>query len=120
MLKRLLALALLLLVAGCSAWNYEPVVDLRTPAQRESYDWDLMVCRNLAAREDPAWGAASGALLGAAVGGAVGVAVDDSYALGAAKAGAVAGAIGGTVNSYSGIHGIVKRCLEGRGYNVLQ
>jgi outer membrane lipoprotein SlyB len=107
----LLALGLL----GCSS-HPEPIVDTKG-VNMAQYQRDLEECQQYAKQVNPAEGVARGAAGGAAVGAAIG-------AIGGnAGHGAAIGAISGGASS--GVKGdrerqeVVKRCLAGRGYKVL-
>jgi len=110
-------------LAGC-ADTYRPIVDSQGVNQAE-YERDLAECREYARRVDPAGSAAEGGLLGGAVGAAVGAvvgALTGNVGRGAAI-GAAGGATGGVLRG--GIRGgarqkrVLRRCLRGRGYRVL-
>ncbi len=110
-------------LAGC-ADTYRPIVD-RQGVDPSAYERDLAECRDYARRVDPAASAAKGGLLGGAVGAAVGAvvgALTGNVGRGAAI-GAAGGATGGVIRG--GIRGgarqkrVVRRCLRGRGYRVL-
>ena len=110
-------------IAGC-ADTYRPIVDSQGVDQVE-YERDLAECREYARRVDPAGSAAKGGLLGGAVGAAVGAvvgALTGNVGRGAAI-GAAGGATGGVLRG--GIRGgarqkrVLRRCLRGRGYRVL-
>jgi outer membrane lipoprotein SlyB len=122
---RLSAAALLFVLAACSqTWN--PVVDMQTPGfDNARYSGDLAYCRQLAAQVSPAEegliGALAGGALGAATGAALGAAtgnVGAGAAIGAAGAG-VLGAGAGVAHGASSQMDIIRNCLRGRGYNVL-
>lgn len=118
-----LAVAATLLAAGC-AGQYEPVVDTRDvdPVQ---YETDLAECRQYAEQVSPATDAAVGGGIGAAIGAATGAAI--GAVVGSPGTGAAIGAIGGGSSGAVGGAGsgidrekrIVRNCLSGRGYIVL-
>jgi hypothetical protein len=108
----------MLLLAGCA---YKPLIDPKTSRHPENYDTDLAECRALA-RGEP--GAGAGAAVGAAGGAIVGAAVASATGRGehagrAAGGGAVVGAAGGAGRGARGQRGIVRNCMQGRGYSVL-
>lgn len=118
--------------ALASPYNDSPMVDVR-PGQEEAYQEDLAQCRSLvesnsnsgrqaSSRRGLKSGAMMGALGGAAVGRASGDNAIRSAGRGAAwgaAAGGVAGHVAGDMNAGVDSGYAVRRCLEGRGYNVL-
>ncbi|HET7361944.1 MAG TPA: hypothetical protein VFJ70_00090 [Burkholderiales bacterium] len=91
-------LLLALSLAGCA---YRPVVDPKTSRHPENYETDLAECRQLAEQgAHPGGSAAGGALVGAG-GGAV---------LGGAK---------GAGSGENEQRAMVRNCMKGRGYAVL-
>jgi len=102
------------LLAACAG---RPIVDMAgvDPAQ---YQRDLAECRGYADQvpKRAAGGAVVGALIGAAVGAAIGNS-DTAQAL--AGAGAVQGAAEGAATTHEERAVVVRRCLAGRGYRVL-
>jgi uncharacterized protein YcfJ len=105
-------------LAGCAA--HRPVVDLATSGKtQEQYELDRAQCQDLASQ---APGPDAMGLGGAAVGAGIG-------ALTAAILGGNAGTGAGLGALYGGISGLsqgaeiqaeaVRRCMAGRGYNVL-
>ncbi len=117
------ALTVVLLASGC-AGRYEPVVDTQyiDPVQ---YETDLAECRQYAERVSPATDAAVSGGIGAAIGAAAGAAlgwVFGSPGTGAAVggiAGGSSGAVGGASGGIERQERIIRNCLSGRGYNVL-
>jgi len=106
------------LVAGCAhtGQNYRPIVDTTS----ERYEQDLRECQAFAAqRMDAAQGAAAGALLGALLGAVLSRAAGGSGNRGAAT-GAVAGGTAFAGQAENSQRSIIKRCLTGRGYSVLE
>ena len=78
---------------------------------------DLAECQQFAKqRADAASGAVAGALVGALIGA---VLAPRGYRNSTAGYGAGAGALGGGVSANQTQESIVKRCLAGRGYSVL-
>ncbi len=110
------------LLAGCahSGANYAPMVDMR-PGQEQSYAKDLAECQNYA-RQTPgagshaAGGAVGGALLGAVIGS---VTRTRAYRTDMATVGAITGGLSGAGSGANSQQNIVRRCMVGRGYNVL-
>ena len=90
-----------------------------------TYERDLAECRDFARRADPAADAAKGGVVGGAIGAAVGAVVGalTGNVGRAAAIGAAGGATGGVLRG--GLRGgarqkrIIRRCLRGRGYRVL-
>ena len=105
--------------AAQSPFLDDPIVDTRGVNQAQ-YQRDLVECQAYAEQVNVAGDVAVGAVTGAVVGGAVGAAVGNSDT---AKRGAGAGAIvGGVREAGAGIREkerVVRRCLVGRGYRVL-
>lgn len=110
-----MAIAAAIFVTGCAA-NSRPIVDTKGVNMTE-YEQDLAECMAYGEEIQVSTGVAKGAATGAAIG-------------------AITGAIGGNADrtaGYGGIYGgtrsgldadrdkqrLVKRCLRGRGYNVL-
>lgn len=106
------------LMSGCA--SYKPVVDMKGVSQ-SVYDEDLKDCQALAKERDPAAQAAGGAIAGALFGALLGVAVggSSSYAGYGAGIGAVQGAGLGVAHGAGSQVGIIKNCMAGRGYRVL-
>jgi len=113
----------LLLLASCASiedlTGNNPIIDAQgvNPAQ---YDADLTQCEAYADEVALAQKAGAGAVSGAVVGGVFGAIVGNS---GTAKQGAGIGAVGGGARGVgAGIRErehVIKRCLIGRGYRVL-
>ena len=110
------------LLAGCAApmHSYQPLVDGDTTSTQ--YLLDLEECRAYAMTKPSA---ESSAAVGAIVGALAGVAM---LALGGGRGGwgnevaalgAAAGGVQGYVEGAQGQQNVVKRCLAGRGYRVL-
>ncbi len=122
----LAAMAFLSLVvmplAGCATQG--PVVDLYGK-DGGKYQRDLAECRSLASRsgglEKTGMDAVVGGLLGAAAGVVIGAATGDpaSGAIIGTAVGGSAGLLHGGYQAYSEPDQIVKGCLKGRGYRVL-
>jgi outer membrane lipoprotein SlyB len=109
-------LAPFLLVAGCT---YNPVIDPKTSAHPDNFQTDLGECRQIA-EQAPKGVALAGAGVGAALGAGVAVATGHPNAVGqAAGGGAVIGGAKGGAASNREKRMIVRNCLKGRGYAVL-
>lgn len=103
--------------------NVDPVVDVPV-GQEERYAQDLTECRDLASRTSG--GQSAGVKTGRRVGliaGAVGGAVTGEGALKGAAVGTAAGGLSGrTAGAASDAQDagfVVRKCLDGRGWNVL-
>ena len=119
--QRLPALALASALGACAS---DPIIDNRgvDPA---AYQADLADCRQYADEVSVAGNAAAGGLLGGAAGAAIGAAigaVTGSPGMGAAvgaAGGGTSGAVGGGAHGVGKKDKIVRNCLRGRGYSVL-
>lgn len=120
-MKKLTAIALTaVLLCGCATRgsNYIPIVDMQGKSQ-PGLDRDTTECQRYATqRIDAAGGAVFGALAGALLGAALGSGT--RYQGNLAGQGAVMGGVGGAYEANQTQESIIKRCLAGRGYNVLQ
>jgi outer membrane lipoprotein SlyB len=103
------------LAAGCSA-HPDPIVDTKG-VNMAAYEHDLAECKQYGAQIQPAQGVAKGAVAGAAVGGAIGAISHDAGA--GAAVGAVSGGASSAVKADEDRQEVVKRCMRGRGYKVL-
>lgn len=120
---RYLGYSFLVIFAGCSSvdeiFSYEPVIDPKG-VNLAFYELDLSECRELGDLANVASDTAVSAAGGAVVGGAVGAAVGNSST---AKRGAGVGALLGGVRGYQTgsreEERVIRRCLTGRGYRVL-
>lgn len=104
--------------------DYRPIVDMKG-VDHIAYQTDLMECKAYAAQIKGGESALAGALIGAAAGAAIGAAVGAPYGQAGygAATGATAGGFGGgargAVSATLSQEQVVRRCLMGRGYNVL-
>jgi outer membrane lipoprotein SlyB len=106
------------LLAGCA--TYRPVVDMQDVTDRGQYERDLADCQNYAAPVSPGASAGAGAIFGAILGAALGAAVGDhEVAADAARFGAVEGAVAGAAAGAGTEVQIIRNCMSGRGYRVL-
>lgn len=118
MQRTICALAACALLAGCATTgaNYVPLVDMQGKDPGK-FQTDLTECQGYARqRMDAAQGAMVGAIAGALLGALIaprGIRND------IAARGAVMGAAGGAGEANQTQESITKRCLAGRGYNVL-
>ena len=120
---KFLSLLIVTLLGACSNMgsHYVPVVD-RKGVDENQYQQDLAECQNLST-EAEASGAkgAKKAAGGAAVGALLGL-VGGGNSTNIAQAAGIGGVIGGASGLYSGNadkQNIIRRCLSGRGYRVL-
>ena len=117
------SLLLLLNLAACSSaetlTGNNPIIDTQGVSISQ-YNADLSECQAYADEVQIAAKATSGAVSGAVVGGVFGAVIGSSDT---AKRGAGVGAVGGTARGVSeGLRErqrVIKRCLIGRGYRVL-
>lgn len=114
-------LFLALVAAGCSSTPGRPIVDMKG-VNAYQYEQDLQECSTYADEVNVAGKTVGGAAAGAAVGAAVGAIWDghngNSAGRGAAT-GAVVGGAGGVGSGVAERSQVVKNCLRGRGYRVL-
>jgi outer membrane lipoprotein SlyB len=118
-MKHLIAsVATLLLIAGCTTTD-EIIID-RKGVNMSAYEQDLAECRSYAAEVKTAEKTTKGAASGAVVGGLVGAITggSDGAARGAGVGAVGGGARGASEGERSEVQ-VVKRCLSGRGYRVL-
>ena len=119
--KLFLTLIALPILGGCAGANVRPIVDLKGKDQA-TYENDLQQCQSYATQQSGAastgaMAAAGGAVLGAALG-----LVAGGNRTGIAQTAGVGGVIGGAGGMFEGNkaqENVVKQCLRGRGYNVL-
>ena len=110
------------ILAGCAntGAQYQPLVDGRTHGA--NYSQDLAECQSYATQRA---GATEGAVAGAVFGALLGVALlavgggRGGWGNEAAAVGAVAGGLQGAAAGEGTQRDIIKRCLAGRGYSVL-
>ena len=114
--KKFLIVLLPAVLAACAS---EPIIDPKG-VNTVQYRQDLADCRAIADQVAVGKQAAGSAVAGAVVGAAVGAAVGNSdTAQRAAGAGAAVGAAKGTGRGLNERERVVRNCLRGRGYNVL-
>ena len=109
-----------LLLAGCAntGANYRPIIDSKN-VDLNRYEADLVECQRYAeqkggAGEKAAIGAGAGAVLGGVL-----AAVGNGDKGSASRVGGVMGAVSGATSGDQNQRNIIKRCLIGRGYKVL-
>ena len=118
-----LLVSVLVLAVGCSSQSNQQsggvIIDTKG-VDMGAYYQDLHECRNYAAEVSVANRAATSAVAGAVLGGVIGAITGDSgSAKRAAGAGGVLGGVKGASSGSAEKHRIVKNCLRGRGYSVL-
>ena len=112
------ALLLASLCAGCTSTD-EVIIDPKG-VNMVQYERDLAECRSYASGVRTGEKAVRGAASGAVVGGLIGAAVGNSDdAKSGAGVGAVTGGAKGVSQGEREKVAVVKRCLSGRGYRVL-
>lgn len=108
-------------LTACAGADVRPIVDMKG-VNEARYEKDLAECQNYAKRASGMGGtAAKGAGAGAIVGGLLGLVTGGNATEIAqvAGAGAVIGGAGGAYQGNESQEAIVKKCLVGRGYKVL-
>ncbi|MFT6285990.1 MAG: outer membrane lipoprotein SlyB [Halieaceae bacterium] len=118
MIKQFAPLAFSLVIVGCTTTD-EIIIDDQG-VDMASYHSDLEQCQVYSDQVKTGEKAARGAASGAIVGGLIGAAVGDSRsAQRGAGAGAVSGGAKGVSQGAQSEVQVVKNCLRGRGYRVL-
>lgn len=115
-MKRITIIAAAVLMAACAGPAFRPMVDGSTGPN--NYEQDLSECqayaRQIAGPGDRAvFGAILGALLGAAIGHKSGI--QREIIVTGAAGGALSGAAQGEMSQAN----VIRRCMRGRGYSVL-
>jgi uncharacterized protein YcfJ len=121
-MKRLIIFPFIALgLLGCAGSDVRPIVDTKGINQSK-YESDLQDCQAIA-KQQSGMGetAAKGAGAGAVVGGLLGLVTGGNKTgiFQTAGAGAVLGGAGGAFSGNNAQESIVKKCLSGRGYKVL-
>lgn len=103
---------------GCAGADVRPLVDMKGVNQ-PAYESDLKDCQAYA-KDQSGMGetAAKGAGAGAVVGGLLGL-VTGGNKTGIVQAAGASAVIGGAFSGNQAQEAVVKRCLSGRGYKVL-
>ena len=119
-MKRIL-LCIAISLSGCAGPNYRPMIDT-VGVDMNRYEADLKDCQAYA---DQVSGAATQALVGAGIGAALslGLAIIGGRGYSqsrSAGAGALLGGAAGAASGETDQHNVIRRCLSGRGYRVLQ
>jgi outer membrane lipoprotein SlyB len=120
-MKNLMLVPVFAVVLGCAntGAGYRPIIDSRN-VDFNKYEADLQQCQQFATQTA---GAATAGAVGVAAGALFGVAL---AALGggnrgaSAGVGALGGGVGGAASGETDQRNIIRRCLTGRGYTVLQ
>lgn len=110
-------------LVGCAntGANYRPIVDTKGVVDMSKYEVDLRECQQFATQTTGAGERAmAGAIAGAALGALLAAAAGSRYSRNQhAGVGAVAGAAAGAGQGENDQRTIIRRCMAGRGYNVL-
>ena len=118
-----IGLSMAIILAGCatSGSNYRPIIDTKN-VDMNRYEVDLVECQQYAKQvAGAAQSAAVGAVAGAAFGAILAAAAGSRYDRGAsARVGAIAGAAGAAADGEKSQRDIIRSCMSGRGYSVLQ
>ena len=115
MKKALIALSVIL--TGCA--NYRPVVDMQG-VDGSRYEADLATCQQYATQVSPGEQAGIGAAGGAVLLGIIGGILGNRQSVGQGAAiGALYGGTAGAAHGADSQINIVRRCMAGRGYRVL-
>lgn len=122
-MNKLLVISLLSLLGllGCAGANVRPIIDMKG-VNESAYEHDLNDCQTVAQQQSGMGEtAAKGVGAGAIVGGLLGLVTGGNKTgiVQAVGAGAVIGGAGGAFSGNQAQEAIVKRCLSGRGYKVL-
>lgn len=101
--------------------NYRPIIDTKG-VQASKLEADLRDCQSFAAQSaNAAQSAAAGAVAGALLGALLAAAAGSNYSRNqSARLGAVYGAVGAGADGETDQRNIIRRCMTGRGYTVLQ
>ncbi len=113
--KRLLYITVALALTGCAS-HPDPIIDKRG-VNMATYTQDLSECREYANGVSVAEGTARGAAVGAVIGAAVG-SISGNASEGAGY-GAASGGVRSGLRNQDTKENVVKRCLSGRGYRIL-
>ncbi len=121
----IITLTVTFFLAACAntGANYRPLIDTQNGAvDMNKYESDLQQCQQYAGQvAGAATQAAAGAVIGAVFGAILASAAGRGYDRGATtRAAAVTGAAGGAAQGETDQRDIIRRCLGGRGYVVLQ
>jgi len=115
-MKRYLSMLAILACASACTTTDEVIID-KQGVDMSRYDQDLAECKSYATEVQTGKKVAKGAASGAVVGGLIGAITGDAGK--AAGVGAVTGGAKGASEGSEDEVDVVKRCLRGRGYKVL-
>lgn len=116
-MKTISLILLVLSLAACA--SKKPIIDTKG-IDMSVYKQDLAECQVYAEDVDKSGKVAGGAVAGAVVGGAIGAVFNGSRGAGrGAGVGAIGGAAKGAGSAEREQAQVVKNCLRGRGYRVL-
>ena len=120
-MKLIVIFMVVVFLAACAGASYRPMIDSRN-VDMNRFEIDLRECQQYAQQVTGAGTqAATGALIGAAFGAVLAAAAGIRYDRGAtARVGAVTGAATGGAQGESNQRDVIRRCISGRGYSVLQ
>ncbi len=114
------------LVSACALPQYSPIVDREASNfNYDRYQQDLYECRAYAREISPANRAIGESIVGAGIGAAMGAILGSGYHRAGSGAGigagitGITGALHGAGSAIAEQKAIVKKCLEDRGYKVL-
>lgn len=107
--------AILHMLSGCAGTPH-PIIDTKD-ADMDQYHADLAECEQFAEEVDVAGGVVRSAAVGAVLGAAMGAITGDVGP--AAGLGAIGGGAGAGLEEARTRQSVVKECLRGRGYRVL-
>jgi len=109
------------IACGHAGNGYRPIVDMQG-VDSNRLECDLAECQTYASRISVGQSTAANAIAGALFGALFGLAVGDHgwAARAGAQGGAIGGAIGGAGAAAAAQTNIVRNCMSGRGYRVLQ
>lgn len=129
-MKKITMICALSLLVSCASNDY--IIDPKSSETPENFYADKMECENISEQEsyakNIAWGAltkglvtaiGSGVMTYFGVGSGANLDLATSLAIGGG-AGALGGGALATYETYSDREEIVKKCMEGRGYNILK
>lgn len=114
-MKKLILICLL--ATGCAS---SPIVDPKSSKTPQNYYADRTECEAIASEVSYGWEMFKSAALQGLLGGLVGAAGGNNGAGIGAASGAIVGAGKGAYDTNHSRAGIVRKCLEGRGYSVLK
>lgn len=120
-MRSFVVLTVVVLLAACAGATYRPLVDSRN-VDMNKFEADLRDCQQYAeqvagAGTNAAVGAVAGAIFGAVLAAAAGSRYDGGAT---ARVGAVAGGVSGGAQGETNQRDVIRRCIAGRGYTVLQ